>query len=97
MSQMNFEKFVGIKQKTEIQVASQPRADRVIPLIEKGILPRKEYWVWSKMEMTWSWDGFQVDKPLGRKIKEDVPSFQDHRATEKEFQIKIPRKFSKLI
>jgi hypothetical protein len=27
---------------TEIWVASQPRTDRVIPLIEKGIFPREK-------------------------------------------------------
>jgi hypothetical protein len=46
---------------TEIWVASQPRTDRVIPLTEKGIFLRKEFWVWSKMDMTWSWDDFEVD------------------------------------
>jgi hypothetical protein len=29
---------------TEIWVASQPRTDRVILLIEKGIFPRKRIW-----------------------------------------------------
>ena len=33
-----YENFVGILWKTEVLVASQPRANRVIPLIEK-----KEY------------------------------------------------------
>jgi hypothetical protein len=32
---------LGIFRITEIWVASQPRADRVIPLIEKGIFPKK--------------------------------------------------------
>jgi hypothetical protein len=32
---------LGIFGKMEIWVASQPKADMVIPLIEKGILPRK--------------------------------------------------------
>jgi hypothetical protein len=69
---------LGIFRVTEIWVASQPRADRVIPLIEKGIFLRKEYWVLSKMEMTWSWDDFEVDKPLGRGIKGGLSRFQDH-------------------
>ena len=51
----------------EMWVASQPRANRVIPLIEKGIFQGKEYWDWSKMEMTWSWDGLEVGKPLWKK------------------------------
>jgi hypothetical protein len=62
----------------EIWVASQPRTDRVIPLLEKGIFPRKECWVWSKMEMTWPWDYFEVGKPLGRGVKGDLSRFQDH-------------------
>jgi hypothetical protein len=32
---------LGISRVTEIWVASQPRTDRVIPLIEKGIFLRK--------------------------------------------------------
>jgi hypothetical protein len=32
---------LGIFRVTEIWVASQPRTDRGIPLIEKGIFPRK--------------------------------------------------------
>ena len=38
MTQRNYENYLGIFGWTEIQVASQPRADWVIPLIEK-----KEY------------------------------------------------------
>ena len=53
MIQRIYENFVGIFGMTEIQVASQPRANRVIPLIEKGIFPRNKYWGWAKMEMTW--------------------------------------------
>ena len=36
-----FENYLGILGVMEIKVASQPRADRVIPLIEKGIFLRK--------------------------------------------------------
>ena len=43
MIQRNYENYLGIYGWTEIYVASQPRADRVIPLIEKGIFPRKEF------------------------------------------------------
>ena len=78
MTQTIYENYLGIFRMTEIWVASQPRTDRVIPLIEKGIFPRKEYWVWSNMEMTWSWDGFEVGKPLGREFKGDLSRFQDH-------------------
>ena len=53
-------------------------ADRVIPLIEKGIFLKKEYRVRSKIEMTWPWDDFEVGKPLGRGIKGDLSRFQDH-------------------
>jgi hypothetical protein len=41
------------------------------------------------MEMTWPWDRFENDKPLGSGRREDLPRFQDHIATEKELQIKI--------
>jgi hypothetical protein len=43
------------------------------------------------MEMTWPWDRFENDKPLGSGRREDLPRFQDHIATEKELQIKIRR------
>jgi hypothetical protein len=67
MTQTIYENYLGIFGMIEMWVASQPRADRVIPLIEKGIFPRKECWDWSKMEMARSWDGFEVDKPLGKR------------------------------
>ena len=41
MTERNYENNLGIFVWTEIYVASQPREDRVIPLIEKGIFPRK--------------------------------------------------------
>jgi hypothetical protein len=41
MSQRIFENYLGIFGMMEMWVASQLRADRVIPLIEKGIFPRK--------------------------------------------------------
>ena len=41
--------------------------------------------------LTWSWDGFESDKPLGRGIRNDLPGFQDHKAIEKELQMKIQR------
>jgi hypothetical protein len=44
------------------------------------------------MDMTWYWDDFEVDKPLGRGIKGDLSRFQDHYATEKQIQTKIKRK-----
>jgi hypothetical protein len=69
---------LGIFRVIEIWVASQPRTDRVIPLTEKGILLRKEFWVWSKMDMTRSRDDFEVGQPLGRGIKGDLSRFQDH-------------------
>ena len=42
MTQRNYENYLGIFGWTEIQVASQPRADRVIPLIEKRNIPEKK-------------------------------------------------------
>ena len=41
MIQRIYENFVGILGMTEIYVASQPRANRVIPLIEKRNIPNK--------------------------------------------------------
>jgi hypothetical protein len=41
MTQTIYENYLGIFRVMDIWVASQPRADRVIPLIEKGIFPRK--------------------------------------------------------
>ena len=41
MIQTIFENYLGILGVMEIKVASQPRVDRVIPLIEKGIFLRK--------------------------------------------------------
>ena len=42
MSQRIYENYLGIFGMPEMWVASQPRTNRVIPLIEKGIFPRKE-------------------------------------------------------
>ena len=41
MTQLIYKNYLGILGVMEIKVASQPRADRVIPLIEKGIFLRK--------------------------------------------------------
>jgi hypothetical protein len=41
MTQTIYENYLGIFGMMEMWVASQPRTDRVIPLIEKGIFPRK--------------------------------------------------------
>jgi hypothetical protein len=43
------------------------------------------------MEMTWSWDRFGSDKPLGSGRRADLPRFQDHITTKKELQLKIRR------
>ena len=58
MIQTIYGNYLGIFGMMEMWVASQPRANRVIPLIEKGTFPRKEYWDWLKMDMTRSWNGF---------------------------------------
>jgi hypothetical protein len=42
MSQRIYDNYLGIFGMMEMWVASQLRANRVIPLIEKGIFPRKE-------------------------------------------------------
>ena len=41
MTQTIYENYLGIFRVMELWVASQPRTDRGIPLIEKGIFPRK--------------------------------------------------------
>ena len=41
MTQIIYENYLGILGVMEILVASQPRVKRIIPLIEKGIFPRK--------------------------------------------------------
>ena len=41
MTQTIYKNYLGIFGWTKIWVASQPRADRVIPLIGKGVFPRK--------------------------------------------------------
>jgi hypothetical protein len=41
MTQTIYENYLGILGMMEMWVASQPRENRVIPLIEKGISPRK--------------------------------------------------------
>ena len=43
MTQTIYENYLGILGVMEIKVASQPRADTVIPLIEKGIFPGKRF------------------------------------------------------
>ena len=42
MTQTIYDNYLGILGAREIQVASQPRADRVIPLIEKRNIPEKK-------------------------------------------------------
>ena len=91
MIQRIYENFVGILWKAEIQIASQPRENRVIPLIEKGIFPRNKDWGWARMEMTCSWEIFESDEPLGIRRKDDLPRFQVHRTTPKENQSKNQR------
>ena len=43
MTQRNYENYLGILWMTKIQVASQPRLDRTIALIERGIFHEKEF------------------------------------------------------
>jgi hypothetical protein len=42
IAQKNYENYLGIFRVTEIWVASQPRTDRVIPLIEKRNIPKEK-------------------------------------------------------
>ena len=49
MVQRIYENFLGIFGRAEIWVASQPRAPKVIPLMEKGIS------IWDKIEIEQEW------------------------------------------
>ena len=51
MSQRIYENFMGILGITEIYVASQPKANMTIPLIEKGIFEWNENYGWVWMDM----------------------------------------------
>ena len=53
ITQTIYGNYLGIFGMKEIWVASQPMADRVIPLIEKGIFPRKVIGIGSR----WIWKG----------------------------------------
>ena len=59
MAQTIYGNYLGIFGMMEIWVASQPRADRVIPLKKKEYSQEKEYWDWLKMDMKRSWNGFR--------------------------------------
>ena len=54
-------------------VSSQPRTDRVIPLKKEEFPLEKNVRVWSRSEVTWSWQGFENDEPLGRRNEDDFP------------------------
>ena len=73
MTQTIYENYLGNLGVMEIKVASQPRADRVIPLMKKEFSLEKEFRVWSRSEVTWSWQGFVNDDPLGRGNEDDFP------------------------
>ena len=81
--------YLGIFGVTGIYVASQPRADRVIPLIEKKEYSlEKEIRVWSSSGVTWSWQGFENDEPLGREKEDDFPGDKATESLQKEKQSK---------
>ena len=78
MTQTIYENYLGIFEMLEMWVASQPRANRVIPLIEKKNIPKERI-----LELIQDGNGkvlrlFEIDKPLGRGIKGDLSRFQDH-------------------
>ena len=52
MTQTIYENYLGILGVTEIQVASQPRANWVIPLMKKEFYLEKKFRVWSRSELT---------------------------------------------
>ena len=84
MTQTIYENNLGILGVMEIKVASQPRADRVIPLTEKGIFPRKRILGFGPR---WKWQGlgkvFEDDKPLWKERRVYLLQFPDHKATGK--------------
>ena len=43
MTQTSYKNYLGIFGWAKMQFASQPMADRLIPLIEKGIFPRNRF------------------------------------------------------
>ena len=88
MTQKIYENYVGILGVMGIKVASQPRADRVIPLMKKEFFLEKNFRVWSRSEVTWSWQGLENDEPLGRVNEDDFPGDKATEPLQKEKQIK---------
>ena len=52
MTQTIYENYLGIFGWTDIQVASQPRADGVIPSQKKEFSLEKDFRIWSRSEVT---------------------------------------------
>jgi hypothetical protein len=95
MTQTIYENYLGIFRVMEIWVASQPKTDRVIPLIEKKEYSQeKEYWVWSKMEMTWSWDDLRLASHLGEESKVISTGFMTTKPQKSKTRPKLKEKES---
>ena len=81
MTQKNYENYLGFLGVMEIQVASQPRANSVIPLTEKGIFPRKRILGLGQDENGKVQGWFGDDKPLWKERRGYLLQFPDHKPT----------------
>src|SRR3989337_4315208 len=93
LTQTIYENYLGIFGMMEMWVASQPRANRFIPLIEKGIFPRKRILglVKEGNDKVLGWfRGWQATRE--EKLKGDPSGLQNHHTTEKQNRTKIKEK-----
>ena len=90
MTQTIYENYLGILGVMEIQVASKPKANWVIPLIEKGIFPRK---IILGFGPKWKWQGLGMEMGMtshsGKKEEVIFFSFQTTKPRKKRTQAKI--------
>ena len=56
--------------------------------MKKEFSLEKEFRVWSRSEVTWSWQGFENDEPLGRGNEDDFPGGKATEPLQKEKQSK---------
>ena len=60
--------------------------------MKKEFSLEKEFRVWSRSEVTWSWQGFENDEPLGRGIEDDFPGGKATEPLQKEKTEQKPNK-----
>ena len=56
--------------------------------MKKEFSLEKDFRVWSRSEVTWSWQGFENDEPLGRGNEDDFPGGKATEPLQKEKQSK---------